>query len=68
MAKLLLKDHILYRGCEYSGGAHERKGEEELTQTVLGERRKFKEERKRESQFSEDLQTLLFSQLCLVAL
>ncbi len=49
-------------------GAHEGKGKEEPTQIILRERRKYKEERGHESQFSEDLQTLLFSQLHLAAL
>ncbi len=45
----------------------EGKGEEELTQTAL---RDLENRRKTEgaNQFSEDLQTLLFSQLCLAAL
>ncbi len=47
---------------------HEGKGEEEPTQTVLRKCRKYKKERERKSQFSEDLQTLLFGQLCLAAL
>ncbi len=36
-------------------GAHEGKEEEEPTQTVLRECRKYKEERRHESQFSEDI-------------
>ncbi len=44
------------------------KGEEKLTQTVLRECRKYKEERGRKLQFSEDLWTLLFGQLSLAAL
>ncbi len=43
------------------------KGEDEPTQTVPRECRKLKG-RGRESQFSEDRQTLLFGQLCLAAL
>ncbi len=50
------------------GGTHEGEGKEESTQTVLRECRKQKEDRGRKSQFSEDPQTLLFSQLCLAAL
>ncbi len=46
----------------------EGKGKEEATQTVLRGCRKQREERRQESQFSEDLQTLLISQLCLAAL
>ncbi len=46
---------------------HEGKWEEETTQTVLRECRKYKEERGCKSKFSEDLQTLLFGQLCLAA-
>ncbi len=46
----------------------EGKWEEEATQTILGECRKKKGDRGRESQFSEDLQTLLLYQLCLAAL
>ncbi len=46
----------------------EEKGEEEATQTVLRQCRQHKEDRWYESQFSEDLQTLLFCQLCLAAL
>ncbi len=49
------------------GGAHEGKGEEEPTQTVLRKCRKYKEGRGHESQFSEDPQTLLFGQLCFTA-
>ncbi len=51
-----------------SRGVHEGKGEEEPTQTVLRECRKYKEEKGHELQFAEDLQTLLFSQLCFAAL
>ncbi len=47
------------------GGAHEGKGVEETTQTILRECREYKKERGRMSQFSEDLQSLLFGQLCL---
>ncbi len=39
------------------GGTNEGKGEELPTQTVLRESRKQKEDRGRESQFYEDLQT-----------
>ncbi len=46
----------------------EGKGKEEATQTVLRECIKWKEDRGHESQFSENLQTLLFGQLCLAAL
>ncbi len=49
-------------------GAQEGKGKEELTQTVLRECRKQREDRGRKSQFSEDLQTLEFGQLCLATL
>ncbi len=61
------------RGYERSGVqteacAEEERGEEESTQTVLREIRKEKEDRGRGSQFSEDLQTLLFGQLCLSVL
>ncbi len=51
------------------GGMHGKgKGEEEATQTILRECRKKREEKGCESQFSEDLQTLLFSQFSLAAL
>ncbi len=51
------------------GGVHEGKREEQLMkQTVLQECRKYWEKRGHKSQFPENLQTLLFSQLCLVAL
>ncbi len=46
----------------------EGKREEEATQTILRESRKQKEDKGRESQFSEDLSTLLLSQLCQAAL
>ncbi len=48
-------------------GVHQRKREEEATQTVLRECGTKKEERGHESQFS-DLQISLFGQLCLAAL
>ncbi len=48
--------------------AHEGKGAEEATQTIVRECRKFKEERRCDSQFSDDLQTSLIGQLCLAAL
>ncbi len=53
-----------------SAEAHteEGKGEEEATQTVLKECRKCKEVRGHESQFSEDLQTLLFGYLFIATL
>ncbi len=48
-------------GCEYDRVLivcmEEDKGEEEPTQTILRECRKYKEDRGCESQFSEDLQT-----------
>ncbi len=48
------------------GGAHEGKGEEWLDS--LREYTKYKDEKGHESQFFEDLQTLLFGQLCLASL
>ncbi len=51
------------------GDTHEGKGEAEQTQTVFERMQKKKgREKGLESQFSEDLQTLLFHQLCLAAL
>ncbi len=51
------------------GDAHEGKGEEEeATQTVFRECRKQQVEKGQKTQFSEDLQTLLFGQLYQAAL
>ncbi len=53
---------------QQSVAARKGKGEEDATQTILRECRKYKKSRGHESQFSEDLQALLFGHLCLAAL